>query len=47
LALPIEQRIDREILVEHVAWRRCHRPQNVLAVDLHHLRGALRLLCGR
>jgi integrase len=45
LRLPLEQRIDREILAEYVAWRRRHRPQVVLAVDLHHLRGALRLMC--
>jgi integrase/recombinase XerD len=45
LAPPPEQRIDRTILAEYVAWRRRHRPEIVLAVDLHHLRGAFRLIC--
>src|SRR5712671_7094676 len=45
LGLLPEQRIDRPIIVEYVAWRRRARPQIVLAVDLHHLRLALRLIC--
>jgi integrase len=45
LALPPETRIDRDIVSEYVAWRRRSCGDMTIAIDLDHLRGALKLLC--
>jgi integrase/recombinase XerD len=45
LILPPDARIDRHIVTEYVAWRRRSCGDMAVAIDLHHLRGALRLIC--
>ena len=45
LGLPPERRIDRPTVADYVAWRRRGRPEIILAVELDHLRQALRLIC--
>jgi hypothetical protein len=46
LDLPPEARIDRDIVADYVAWRRRSCGDGAIAIDLDHLRGALRLVCG-
>ena len=38
-------RIDREIIAEYVTWRRRACGDSAIAIDLHHLRLALRYIC--
>jgi integrase/recombinase XerD len=45
LELPPEARVDRLIVAEYVAWRRRSCGYGMVVVDLHDLRGALRLIC--
>jgi integrase/recombinase XerD len=45
LDLPPEARIDRLIAANYVAWRRRACGDEMVAVDLQGLRGALRLIC--
>jgi integrase len=45
LDLPPEARIDRNIVADYVAWRRRSCGDVAIAIDLNHLRGALRLVC--
>ena len=40
-----EARIDQDILAEYITWRGVSCSQGSMAIDLDHLRGALRLLC--
>jgi hypothetical protein len=40
-----DRRIDRGIVAEYVAWRRRSCGDMTVAIDLGHLRGALRLIC--
>ena len=43
--LPPDERIDRLIVADYVAWRRRSCGDAMVAVDLDGLRGALRLIC--
>jgi integrase/recombinase XerD len=43
--LPPNARIDRLILADYVAWRRKSCGEVTIAIDLDHLRGALKLVC--
>ena len=45
LALAPEERINREIVAGYLAWRRRRRRDLALITELHHLRGALTLIC--
>jgi integrase len=45
LALAPEERFNREIVADYLAWRRKRRRDVALITELHHLRGALRLIC--
>jgi hypothetical protein len=45
LSLLPEQRVDLQAVADYVGWRRRHREDIVLAVELNHLRQALRLIC--
>ena len=45
LTLPPDARIDRNIVSEYVAWRKKWCGDMTIAIDLDHLRGALKLLC--
>ena len=45
LSNPPEARIDRHIIAEYVAWRRKSCGDVTVAIDLDHLRGALKLIC--
>jgi integrase len=45
LTLPPEARIDRKIVSEYVMWRRRSCGDMTVAIDLDHLRGALKLIC--
>ena len=44
-ALPPEARIDRSVVAEYVVWRRKSCGETAIAIDLDHLRGALKLIC--
>jgi integrase/recombinase XerD len=44
LTLPPEARIDRKIVSEYVTWRRRSCGDMTVAIDLDHLRGALKLI---
>ena len=46
-ALPPEARIDRSIVAEYVCWRRRSCGEMAIAIDLDHLRGALKLILPR
>ena len=41
----LRERIDRDIVSEYVAWRKRSCGDMSIAIDLDHLRGALKLLC--
>src|SRR5262249_57723511 len=43
--LPPDARIDRLIVTDYVAWRRKSCGDVTVAIDLDHLRGALKLIC--
>jgi integrase len=43
--LPPDARIDRLIVADYVAWRRKYCGEVTVAIDLDHLRGALKLIC--
>jgi integrase/recombinase XerD len=43
--LPPDARIDRLIVADYVAWRRTSCGEVTVAIDLDHLRGALKLVC--
>jgi hypothetical protein len=43
--LPPDARIDRLVVADYVAWRRKSCGDMTVAIDLDHLRGALRLIC--
>jgi integrase len=45
LGLAPHQRINHETAAEYVAWRRRGRPGIGMATEIHHLRGAFRLIC--
>ena len=45
LKRPPEARLDRQILIEYVAWRRKSCGDISLAADLRSLRGTLKLIC--
>lgn len=45
LACKPEARVDREIVTEYVTWRRRACGDSAIAIDLHHLRLALRYIC--
>jgi hypothetical protein len=45
MTLPPEERIDRRIAAEYVAWRRRSCGEISLAADLGSLRGTLKLIC--
>jgi hypothetical protein len=45
LRLPQDARIDRLVISEYVAWRRKSCGDVTIAIDLDHLRGALKLIC--
>src|SRR5262249_29859427 len=45
LSLPPEARIDRAMVAQYVAWRRNFCGESMVVIDLHHLRGALKLIC--
>lgn len=45
LTRPPDERIDRHIVAEYVAWRRRSSGDMSVAIDLDHLRGALKLVC--
>jgi hypothetical protein len=45
LTLTPEARIDQPMVAEYVAWRRRSRGDLAIDIDLHHLRGALVLIC--
>jgi integrase/recombinase XerD len=45
LSRPPEARIDHHIVVEYVAWRRKFCGDMTVAIDLDHLRHALKLVC--
>jgi integrase/recombinase XerD len=45
LTRPPEARIDRNIVSEYVGWRRKSCGDMAIAIDLDHLRGALKLMC--
>ena len=45
LQLNPQARIDRPVLIQYVAWRRRSCGDSMVAVDLHGLRGALKLIC--
>jgi integrase/recombinase XerD len=45
LDLPPNTRIDRFIVADYVAWRRRSCTDVAVAIDLDHLRGALKLIC--
>jgi integrase/recombinase XerD len=47
MACTPEARIDQSILAEYISWRGVSCSQGSMAIDLDHLRGALRLLCPR
>jgi integrase/recombinase XerD len=40
-----EDRIDRSVVANYVAWRRSNCGDFALSIDLDHLRGALKLVC--
>src|SRR5260370_20496106 len=42
---PPETRLDRKIIAEYVAFRRPSCSESGIAIDLHHLRLALRFIC--
>jgi integrase/recombinase XerD len=39
------QRVDHEIIAQYVAWRRQRRAGIAMVTEIHHLRGAFRLIC--
>jgi integrase/recombinase XerD len=43
--LPPDARIDRLLVADYVAWRRTSCGDVTVAIDLDHLRGALKLIC--
>jgi integrase len=45
MQLPPDARIDRLIVTDYVAWRRKSCGDVSVAIDLDHLRGALKLIC--
>jgi hypothetical protein len=45
LVRPPDERIDRGIVAEYVAWRRRSCGDVTAAIDLDHLRGSLKLIC--
>jgi integrase/recombinase XerD len=45
LTLAPEARVDRKLVSEYVAWRRRSCGDMTIAIDLDHLRGALKLMC--
>jgi hypothetical protein len=45
LALPPEDRIDRDILSKYVNWLRRGQSQSTIPISLRHLRLAYRLVC--
>ena len=45
LGKPPEARIDRQIVADYAAWRSRSCGKVGLAIDLDHLRGALKLIC--
>jgi integrase/recombinase XerD len=45
LACAPDARLDREIIAEYVTWRRRACGDSAIAIDLHHLRLALRYIC--
>jgi hypothetical protein len=45
LTAPPEARIDRDIVAEYVVWRRRSCGDTAIAIDLDHLRGAMKLIC--
>jgi integrase/recombinase XerD len=42
---PPEDRIDRCVVADYVAWRRSNCGDFAISIDLDHLRGALKLMC--
>jgi len=42
---PPEDRIERNIVADYVAWRRSSCGDFAISIDLDHLRGALKLIC--
>jgi hypothetical protein len=45
LALPPEERINRDIVAEYVNWLRRGQSESTIPISLHHLRLAYRLVC--